>query len=180
LTSHAAGRLLLLYKQWAIASNNRILSRMVQRPDAGVATGMLSMVGVGALINLQREPEYLDKSWKQIGMDALATSGALGMMWELNEVVEQASGDQIGVRAALGIEPFAGRDPHWGERAKAAGPVPGQWGYFAWAFSSGDADAQEKARALWNFIPYQNLWFIRTFSRKFRRAFGEHIVEELE
>ena len=170
----------MLYKQWAISSNNRILARAIQRPDSGTVTGVLSMVGLGAMVNAIREPEYLDKDWSQTIADAVSTSGSLGLMWELNEIVEQASGDQIGVRPALGIEPFAGREPHWGERMKAAGPVPGQWGYLAWAFSSGDADAQEKARALWNFIPYQNLWFIRTYSRKARRAFGEHVVEELE
>lgn len=167
-------------KTWGLAANNKVLLSALQGRDANVKSGMLMMVGVAYYVNSLKVPDYVwDKmSEEEKIANAVDSSGVLALLTDVNFAIEQTSsyaGYPIGMRPALGIDPKLG-DPDF---ADAAGVLTGpatQKALDTWLAINGGT-SKDKARAIINALPGQNMIWIKDSWRKLARDELEGMLE---
>jgi uncharacterized protein YaaQ len=167
-------------KTWALAANNKVLLSALQGRDANVKSGMLMMVGVAYYVNSLKVPDYVwDKmSEEEKIANAVDSSGILALLTDVNFAIEQTSsyaGYPIGMRPALGIDPKFG-DP---DVADAAGVLTGpatQKALDTWLAINGGT-SKDKARAIINALPGQNMIWVKDSWRKLARDELEGMLE---
>ena len=167
-------------KTWGLAANNKVLLSALQGRDANVKSGMLMMVGVAYYVNSLKVPDYVwDKmSEEEKIANAVDSSGILALLTDVNFAIEQTSsyaGYPIGMRPALGIDPKLG-DP---DVADAAGVLTGpatQKALDTWLAINGGT-SKDKARAIINALPGQNMIWIKDSWKKLARKELEEILE---
>ena len=162
------GKTIGQFRSFMFSSTQRMTIATLQGQDRNAVGGVLTLISLGMLTyafkqwNADRELSDDPAAWLAEGIDR---SGVLGSIMEINNTVEKASSNGIGLRPLLGIEAQASRfvsrsmaenlmGPTFGSllentmRVMNAGLTPGDWT---------DADT----RAMRRLIPYQNLFFIR-------------------
>ena len=162
------GKTIGQFRSFMFSSTQRMTIATLQGQDRNAVGGVLTLISLGMLTyafkqwNADRELSDDPAAWLAEGIDR---SGALGSIMEINNTIEKASSNGIGLRPLLGIEAQASRfvsrsmaenimGPTFGSllentvRVMNAGLTPGDWT---------DADT----RAMRRLIPYQNLFFIR-------------------
>lgn len=167
-------------KTWGLAANNKVLLSALQGRDANVKSGMLMMVGVAYYVNSLKVPDYVwDKmSEEEKIANAVDSSGILALLTDVNFAIEQTSsyaGYPIGMRPALGIDPKLG-DP---DVADAAGVLTGpatQKALDTWLAINGGT-SKDKARAIINALPGQNMIWIKDSWKKLAREELEGMLE---
>ena len=167
-------------KTWGLAANNKVLLSALQGRDANVKSGMLMMVGVAYYVNSLKVPDYVwDKmSEEEKIANAVDSSGILALLTDVNFAIEQTSsyaGYPIGMRPALGIDPKLG-DP---DVADAAGVLTGpatQKALDTWLAINGGT-SKDKARAIINALPGQNMIWIKDSWKKLARKELEEMLE---
>ena len=167
-------------KTWGLAANNKVLLSALQGRDANVKSGMLMMVGVAYYVNSLKVPDYVwDKmSEEEKIANAVDSSGILALLTDVNFAIEQTSsyaGYPIGMRPALGIDPKLG-DP---DVADAAGVLTGpatQKALDTWLAINGGT-SKDKARAIINALPGQNMIWIKDSWKKLARKELEGMLE---
>jgi len=98
----------LQFMTWGMGANNRILLSSLQGRDANTVGGALVLIGGGYLSTYLKTP---DNAWNKMKFEdklvnAIDTSGLLGSIVDINNMVETASYNTLGFR------PMAGMDPH--------------------------------------------------------------------
>ena len=167
-------------KTWGLAANNKVLLSALQGRDANVKSGMLMMVGVAYYVNSLKVPDYV---WNKMSEEekianAVDSSGILALLTDVNFAIEQTSsyaGYPIGMRPALGIDPKLG-DP---DVADAAGVLTGpatQKALDTWLAINGGT-SKDKARAIINALPGQNMIWIKDSWKKLAREELEGMLE---
>ena len=167
-------------KTWGLAANNKVLLSALQGRDANVKSGMLMMVGVAYYVNSLKVPDYV---WNKMSEEekianAVDSSGILALLTDVNFAIEQTSsyaGYPIGMRPALGIDPKLG-DP---DVADAAGVLTGpatQKALDTWLAINGGT-SKDKARAIINALPGQNMIWIKDSWKKLARKELEGMLE---
>lgn len=97
----------LQFMTWAMGANNRILLSSLQGRDANAVGGALMLVGAGYLSVYLKTPE---KTWDKMKFEdklvnAIDSSGLLGSIADINNMVETASHNTLGFRPMAGMDP---------------------------------------------------------------------------
>ncbi len=166
--SSELGKTIGQFRSFMFSSTQRMTIATLQGQDRNAVGGVLTLISLGMMTyafkqwNANRELSDDPAAWIAEGIDR---SGALGSIMEINNTIEKASSNGIGLRPLLGIEAQASRfisrsmaenilGPTFGSllentmRVMNAGLTPGDW-------------TEADTRAIRRLIPYQNLFFIR-------------------
>ena len=166
--SSELGKTIGQFRSFMFSSTQRMTIATLQGQDRNAVGGVLTLISLGMLTyafkqwDADRELSDDPAAWLAEGIDR---SGVLGSIMEINNTVEKASSNGIGLRPLLGIEAPASRfvsrsmaenlmGPTMGSllentiRVMNAGLTPGDW-------------TEADTRAMRRLLPYQNLSFIR-------------------
>lgn len=98
---------LFFFRNYAFASQARVLARSVQLRDAQVLQGIGVGLGLGMLsVHLKRVArgkEELD--FDQLMYSGIAASGIAGIMFDASDAIEAATAGKVGLGAAFGVVP---------------------------------------------------------------------------
>ncbi len=166
---------LLLYKRFGISATQRVLAAGLQRRDMMVVGGMLSSVAIAWFF---ADPPAGDRDKNPIfSAQRLATaiekSGVLGIFTDVNNAMELVSGQNVGVRPLLGLDPplYAKRGSWADQLGAALGPAVNPWLTLTWALTDPDAKSDERAGAIRRMIWFNNqIWFDPIFRALSREA----------
>ena len=166
--SSELGKTIGQFRSFMFSSTQRMTIATLQGQDRNAVGGVLTLISLGMLSyafkqwDADRELSDDPAAWLAEGIDR---SGVLGSIMEINNTVEKASSNGIGLRPMFGIEAPASRfvsrsmaenlmGPTMGSllentiRVMNAGLTPGDW-------------TEADTRAIRRLLPYQNLSFIR-------------------
>jgi predicted GIY-YIG superfamily endonuclease len=169
LFSGPFGKVWLQLRTFTAASTQKVTLAALQRRDAYVISGLMSMVGMGALSYYLKQkiadrPVSDDpRVWIKEGIDR---SGVLGWFGEANTAAEKLSSGRFGMGAMMGIEPGKAIPTRMVARSMSetiAGPTFGSLADGILKVTSGTMTedwTEQDTRALRRLMPYQNLfWF---------------------
>ena len=188
ITPHAAdklnfmskpmGSVLMQYRGFGLSATQRIMGAALQQRDKSALAGVASMIGLAAIVDNWRRPDYVELDIGEVIFRAVETSGVTGVFSDINSALEIASGQQYGLRPMLGFDPVI-KDPTWAQRTGAPlGAVGSQWLQFAYALTDREAEGNDVARGIRYMLPYQNLWFWSDLWGRAQRSAAETIDEE--
>lgn len=160
--STPVGGMVTQFKAFSLAATHRTTLAGLQARDARAFHGLISMIAMGYFVDYWKSPDY-DKR-PVVGIDRLLQavdySGAMGILFDINNTIEVASGHSLGVR------PMAGIDALWKDQniaqklGQPGGPAVSLLGELAWSFTSPDAEHSDQARSVRRLIPFNNLiWY---------------------
>lgn len=184
----------LLYKGFAMAASQRLVLAGLQQRDGRVLSGILASVSIAWLINQARDaaPAETAVNWDAVyGRDtkrgregalvpmdslfnAIERAGVLGIMGDMNNALETVSGNSLGLRSMLGLQPqIFNRDPNWAQKVAtvtgaATSPILGA----IWATTSPQATGDQMAGAFRRMMPGQNLIWLEGTMRALSREAG--------
>ena len=139
--------------------------------------GVLSMVGIAFVVDWFRTPDWVELTMSERVWRAIEKSGTLGIFTDLNGMLEQATGGQVGARAVMGQRMIV-REPSPADAIGAIlGPGPNLWANLTYAMFSDDATADQQSRSIRYMVPYNNvLWWGGMFS-EFQRSLSNTLEE---
>lgn len=169
-------RLLGQFRSFAFSATDKILVSGLQRADAAVVTGTMAAVTWGLMTGvLKAQIAGREFPWDkpQIALfEAVDRSGVLGMVTDVNNIVERVSRGQIGANPFLGADETASRYRGRNLFDAVAGPTVGTIEDLlqlpAPLFEAGGL-TQTDVRRLRRLLPFQNLFYLRGI---LDRAFG--------
>lgn len=172
LLSNGYAKIVGQYHGFAMAATNRLLMAGLQSRDARAATAVVSMITISMMMDIIKTPDFSNVSIEERLFRAVERSGVLGIFSDLNQVVENATGGELGVRAAIGLDPM-NKNPTWASRMGALGAVPGQYAGLLYAFGDSDADTIDRAYAIKRMIIYNNLVWWNGIANSLTRSSAE-------
>ena len=162
------GGVLLQFKKFGMASTQRMLMRGLQERDANFFSGVLLLLGAGAMVDAFRQKafnrSYAKKPFGQKVVDAFDRSGLGGIYSDINNAIERLGNNQIGLRPLLGAKKPYGtyRDLLNNPIPDVLGPTASQIANIAdivWTAGSGKYN-HHTARNVRRLVPFQNVWFL--------------------
>ena len=174
------GRAMLQFKSFMFASHAQTLVPMLQTPDAKRMIGSLEMISIGALAYYAKEQAFnkepKEMTWQDLIAEGIDKSGLLSIPFEVNNIVEKATGNVVGVRPLLGLD-SAQRYRNINVTGALMGPLPGMvediFTPIGHAFQ-GDLTKGDVNR-LWRLAPYQNYFLTRHWTNKLRDSLAEKV-----
>ena len=158
------------YKGFGISASHRIMAAGLQQEGASKISGFASMIGIAALVDGFKRPDYIQMSTGEQVLRAVELSGVTGILLDLNDTIERASAGAVGLRPALGMD-IRERNPNWANRVGAlAGAVPNQWLTLMYGLTSDEASTNDAARGIRYMMPYNNLWLFNEQVNRIQRA----------
>ena len=104
-TSTEAGKLLVQFKSFAMAAQNRMLVSALQDNELQAYSGLLLAMGVGSLtygIKTTLAGREIDSRPANVIAEAMDRSGMMGYLSEVSGIAEKASGGLVGLKPMLG------------------------------------------------------------------------------
>ena len=156
------GASILQFKSFLLASTNKILYSGLQRRDADVMAGVVSMLGLGALsyvTTMYARGQEPDLSFGVLAQESIDRSGMLGIFMEVYNV-----GQKTGILPGANVTRYNSRTIE----AALTGPAGGLASEIAAILSkikrsATDEDTQfstKDAQKLMRLVPYQNLFYM--------------------
>ena len=169
------GGMLTQFKAFGISATSRTTMAGLQQRDARAFQGLLSMIAFGYFVDAIKSNELDNRDYFSADrlLQAIDHSGATGIFFDLNNMLEQTSGaisgSPLGVRPMLGVENKFG-DPT-GTRAagQVLGPSVGLYSDLISSLVGGDGS--ERLKAVRRLIPFnQVVWWAGTVNKIEREA----------
>ena len=171
--STQVGSLMTQFKSFGFSATHRTLLAGLQQRDAKALHGVLSMIAMGYMVDIIKSPSYDKRDFTSIDrlVQAIDYSGATGIMFDLDNMLEVMSGNTLGIRPMLGVDSFF-KDPNLAQRTgQVGGPVASLGLDLANSILNPDADSQDMARSVRRLLPFNNLiWFSWAIDRLQRSA----------
>ena len=174
------GKAIMQFKSFMYASHVQTLIPMLQSPDAKRLIGTAEMIGIGSLMYYAKEYAYNDNpkvgDWKKIISEGVDRSGVLALPFEINNVMEKVSGDNVGIRPLLGLGQSQ-RMRNVNRVGSLAGPLTGMAtdASFLIAHSlDGDLTKGDISRGV-RLMPYQNLFWTRWATDRLKGKLQDYV-----
>jgi hypothetical protein len=160
------GRMAFLYRGFALGATQRILGAALQERDKRALSGIAAMVALAWLVEGSRQSPHERHpimSFERL-YSAVERSGVLGILTDVNTMVEVYSGNQLGARPLLGLDPEPwNKNPNWvrlaGTATLGGAPAVEPWMQAIWAFTSDEAKGSQQAAAVRRLILFNNLLY---------------------
>lgn len=158
------GGLLSQFKKFGMGATQAILMRGLQERDQNFFTGVLFLVGLGAMVDMLRTRAFdRDYNKKKLGdkiASAIDRSAVIGILSDVNRMIEVASDNDLGIAPALGAgKPY---DSTFKQKMGLAGPTGSLLANLHEIMidtGSGNYD-YTTARAIRRSLPLQNIWYL--------------------
>lgn len=164
------------FKSFGVASMQKTLLSGIQQRDAATLSGVVSMLGLGALtyglkeVLAGREVSDDSRVW---AVNALDRSGMTGWLMEANNIAEKATRGRVGLSALTGeqVSRYASRNVTGAFLGPTADAVADVFQVSGSIFA-GDTTKSDlrKARQL---VPMQNLFYIRSLLNRIEESTGD-------
>jgi hypothetical protein len=174
------GQTLFQFKSFIMSAQNRVMLAGLQKQDEYLYQGLVTMVGLGMMTyifkqwNAGREVNY---DIENLIIEGIDRSGALGVLWEINNMIEKLSGNNFGVRSLANITTTSSRQAGRSIIESAMGPTFGTAGNLAKILSglTGEGEMTESdKKAFTRLMVGQNLFYIRRGNDKLvKQIIGE-------
>lgn len=178
--STPVGSLMTQFKSFGFSATHRTLLSGLQHRDARALHGILSMIAMGYLVDVIKSPSYDNRDFLSSDrfLQAVDYSGATGILFDINNMVEVMSGNKVGMRPLLGVDSFF-QDPNLAQRTgQVGGPVASLGLDLANTIFNPDADGSDAARSVRRLLPFNNLiWWSWAIDR-IQRSAGEALDDE--
>ena len=175
--SRPMGQTIGQFKSFILSTNQRMVIASLQGQDHNAIGGFSMLVGMGAFTYFLKQKE----SGREISddpavwvMEGIDRSGAIGMLSEVNGLVEKISSNSVGLRPLLGISSPASKQVSRSIAENLAGPTFG--GLLTTviqainAVASGEEVTDSDIRAMRRLIIYQNLTGFREIVDRIEEA----------
>lgn len=168
-------RLPMQFLGYGMAAHNKVLASAIQGRDRSVIGGILFMI-LGGIMS-----QYLklnENSWKNKSYDEVILSGieaaGIGGYWfgDINSQIERFTGNRVGIRPALGMDPKFGKGTDMDGIVDAAGAAPGHFLDISRAFWDPDKSMSQRAQLIRRGIPYNNIIWWNTIFRDMAGGIG--------
>jgi hypothetical protein len=177
--STQSGKNFTQFKSFGMASHHKILMADMQLHDANALNGFMLAVALGSLAYGAKEyvagREITDDPRKLI-VESLDRSGAFGIFWDVNNIVEKMTRGEVGVNKLIGAPPMS-RYASRNVLGAVLGPSAGTFGDAALVVggvSSGEFGKAE-LRATRKLLPGQNLFYMRRLLNHLETEIGEEL-----
>jgi hypothetical protein len=173
--STPVGSLLTQFKTFSLAAVQRTTLAGLQARDARSLGGLLSMVAMGYVVDYWKSPDYDRREMTSLDrlIQAIDYSGALGVLTDLNNTLEVATGHEVGLRPLMGIDPLW-KEPNIAQRiGQVGGPTVSLLGDLVWSLTSSDSEGSDKARSVRRLIPFNNLFWLDGLADKIHKGAAE-------
>jgi len=173
------GKTIGQFKSFTFAATQQVLIAGLQRRDAAVLQGVISMIGTGMLIyylkqkGANREVSDDPRVWIAEGVDR---SGLLGVFMEVNNIAEKLTGGKVGINALTGGE-IMSRYASRNSIDALMGPTFGAAKDLITilnALSTGEI-SESDVRAFRRMTPYQNVFYLRWLFDIFEKEINKNI-----
>ena len=155
------------FMQFPIAAVNKYMISFAQGRDASPLLGAVMLIGFGYLSAWLKSSSY---SWSQMPLEekmlrAIELSSIMGLYSDIPAMLEQATGNRVGLRPVLGLE---ARYP-WADELDQASVLWGPGGdkiVDMYRMFRGDTDNRDRARILRRSVPLADLVYWHNQFRK--------------
>ncbi len=174
--STPAGSLIGQFRSFAFAASQRLMLSGLQRRDAETLSGLISLIGLGMLVHWLKTPaDRLTDDPADWIVNAVDRSGLTGWLFDVNNTLEKASGNKIGLSRLTG-----GSNSRYASRNVAGallGPSVGLGEDLARVVSNASNGTWQESdtRAMRRMIPFQNLMGVRHLFDLFEKGLNEAI-----
>jgi hypothetical protein len=160
------GSLLGQFRSFTMSSSLRVTSRMMQQRDVNAFSGFMQMVALGMLAYRLKVPEERRapvSEWQVWLKEGIDRSGALGWLFEANNMIEKLSYNRAGLSSLLGQQATS-RFHNRGFISTVAGPTAGlledAYSVALGAAADRPMTQAERKKGL-NMVPYAGLFYLR-------------------
>ncbi len=168
------GGVLSQFKKFGMAATQAILMRGLQERDQNFFTGVIFLVGLGAMVDMLRTRAFdRDYSKKKLGdkiASAIDRSAVIGIFSDVNRMIEVASNNEYGIAPALGAgKPY---DSTYKQKMGLVGPsgsLAANLYEIMLDTGSGNYD-YTTARAIRRSLPLQNIWYLDGIFDRFEKS----------
>ena len=182
--SSEMGKTFMQFRSFMFAATQRMLIAGIQGQEANYMGGFLMLTSLGMM-------STVFKNWdagRETDMDPLSLvvegidrSGSLGVLMEINNTLEKATGNNVGIRGLLNISQPSSRFASRSAAEAFLGPTFGAFASTIFRVSGaagGDYDWTEAdTRALRRLLPYQNLTFLRQGFDKMEQPITDFVTQ---
>lgn len=173
------GSMLTQFKSFALSATHRTLAAGLQRKDQKALHGMIAMVGMGYVVDQLKSPDFDQRDMLSLDrfIQAVDYSGATGILFDINNMLEVSSGYEFGLRPLLGVESFW-KDPTVAQQlGQPGGPTVSLLGDLVWSMASPDAEGSDFARSVRRLIPFNNLFWWSGLVDQVQRKVGTSLED---
>jgi hypothetical protein len=168
------GSVLSQFKKFGMAATQAVLMRGLQERDQNFFTGVLFLVGMGAMVDMIRTKAFdRDYSKKKLGdkiASAIDRSAVIGIFSDVNRMIEVMSNNDMGIAPMLGAgKPY---DSTFRQKMGLAGPTGSLLSNLHEIMidtGSGNYD-YTTARAIRRSLPLQNIWYLDGIFDRFEKS----------
>jgi hypothetical protein len=166
------GQTLFQFKSFIMSAQNRIMLAGLQKQDANLYQGLVTMIGLGMMTyifkqwNAGREVNY---DIENLIIEGIDRTGVLGVLMEANNTLEKVSGNNFGLRSLANVTTTSSRQAGRSVIESLVGPSFGTAGNLAKTLSglTGEGEMTESdKKAFMRLLPGQNLFYLRRGSDK--------------
>jgi hypothetical protein len=170
----------LQFMSYGLAAHQKVLVSALQGRDQQVLMGMTMMMVMAVFSNYLKMPEnaWRNKTYPDIMLDAYEASG-IGGFWfgDTNNMIERLSGNQVGFRPAMGLDPKFGKDNSIADKTDLLGPGPSTVIDFSRAFWDPEMSSTERAQTIRRALPYNNVLWWAGITRNMATTTGEALEQ---
>lgn len=186
--SRPMGGLFMQFKSFAFGATNRILLSGLQRRDMAVMNGYLSLIAMGTITSvIKNQLAGRETDFDNVPMliaNGVDQSGALGLFFDANNIIERFSMGTVGVSPLLGgpgMSRYRSRNWHDAVLGPSLGTVEdlGRIAQSSFGTLSGvERVNQSDVNRMRRMLPFQNLWYARGMFDALQNKAGEALGAE--
>lgn len=167
------------FLSYGMSATSKIMLAGLQRRDAATMSGLVAMMTLGYFSARWRDPYWDKKTFTEQTIRVIELTGMLGVVNDMNIMLETLSGGHLGARPAFGARPLFG-EVNMGDRlGEPFGPGINMVTEAIWAMTSDDATRNDRAAIVRRLIPWNNLWVWKDWFRQASEsAYGTLIEKE--
>jgi len=176
------GALMTQFKSFAFSATYRTLLAGLQQRDAKALHGIMAMIAMGYLVDRIKSPSYDQRDLLSIDrfVQAVDYSGATGILFDVDNMIEVISGNEVGLRPLLGVDSFF-KDPNLAQRTGQIGGPAASLGFdLLHTIFSPEATGSDYARSVRRLMPFNNLIWWSGLVDQLQRSVGADLEKDDE
>ena len=173
--STPVGGLVTQFKSFGLAATHRTTIAGLQMKDARAFSGITSLLAAGMFVDYLKSPSYDNRPMLSVDrvVQGFEYSGAGGLLFDLSNMIEIASGNEFGIKPLLGVDSFYSNPNVAQKLGQAFGPTASLSADLVWSMFSPEADGYDKARSVKRLLPYNNMLYWSGVGDRIQREVGQ-------
>ena len=166
------------FLSYGMSATSKIMLAGMQRRDAATMSGLVAMMTLGYISARWRDPWWDKKTFTEQTIRVIELTGTVGILNDMNIMLETLSGGHLGLRPAFGARPLFG-EVNLGDRmGEPFGPGINLVTEAIWSMTSEDATKNDRAAIVRRLIPWNNLWVWKEWFRQASQSVYGSVIEK--